>query len=223
MKFQTGHSPLLLLLLPSLAVGISPRAVAAAKDDNSKSISSSSRNADDATNVEAAAANQPFIPTRDGPVEDGKPHLGPFVETDGVAVDAKGNQLPLLKGRPNDPTRVGDQKIPETNSGVMFDKNRDRPEKGISTGTEGGVTEKSKARKEKEGKTGEKVLTQPESPKEKPPLPHSEERKLHGGKDEDTDKSKLHKQDGSKDYTGLDVSRAVTVQSLFFFSPSQDV
>lgn len=217
MKFQTGHSPLLLLLLPSLAVGISPRAVAAAKDDNSKSISSSSRNADDATNVEAAAADRPFISTRDGPVEDGKPHLGPFVETDGVAVDADGKQLPLLKGRPDDPTRVGDQKIPKTNAGVMFDKNRDRPEKGISTGTEGGVTEKSKARKEQEGKTGEKVLTQPESPKEKPPLPHSEERKLHGGKDEDTDKSKLHKQDGSKDYTGLDVSRAVTVQSLFFF------
>ncbi|KJK75549.1 hypothetical protein H634G_08913 [Metarhizium anisopliae BRIP 53293] len=156
MKFQTGHSPLLLLLLPSLAVGISPRAVAAAKDDNSKSISSSSRNADDATNVEAAAADRPFISTRDGPVEDGKPHLGPFVETDGVAVDADGKQLPLLKGRPDDPTRVGDQKIPKTNAGVMFDKNRDRPEKGISTGTEGGVTEKSKARKEQEGKTGEK-------------------------------------------------------------------
>ncbi|EFY86387.1 UPF0016 domain protein, putative [Metarhizium acridum CQMa 102] len=206
MKFQTGHSPLLLILLPSLAVGFSPRAVAAAKDNDSKSIPSSSRNADDATNVEAAAGGRPFIPTRDAPVDgkDGKPHLGPFVDTDGVAVDANGQKLPPLKGRPDDPTLVDGQKIPKTNDGVMFDKNRDRPEKGISTGTEGGVTEKSKARKEKEGKTGEKVLTQPESPKEKPPLPHSEERKLRGGKDEDTDKAKLHKQDGSKDYTGLD-------------------
>ncbi|KHO00980.1 putative protein family UPF0016 [Metarhizium album ARSEF 1941] len=207
MKFRTGHSPLLLLLLPSLAVGVSPRAVAAPKDDESRSVSSS-RDADDATHVEAAGAGRQLVPNKDAPVDgkDGKPHLGPFVDTDGVAVDANGQTLPPLKGRPDDPTLVDGQKIPKTNDGVMFDKNRDRPEKGISTGTEGGVTEKSKARKEQEGKTGEKVLTQPESPKEKPPLPHSEERKMRGGKDEETDKTKLHaqKQEGNTDYTGLD-------------------
>ncbi|OAQ68704.1 hypothetical protein VFPPC_13724 [Pochonia chlamydosporia 170] len=212
MKFRNRHSPLLLLLLPSLAVGLSPRAVAATKDDNSKSISSSSysssRDADDATAAKVPTGGRHVKPARDAPVDgkDGKPHLGPFVDTDGIAVDANGQKLPPLKGRPDDPTLVDGQKIPKTNDGVMFDKNRDRPEKGISTGTEGGVSEKSKARKEREGKTGEKVLTQPEAPKEQPPMPHSEERKLRGGKDESIDgsKSSSHKEPGKTDYTGLD-------------------
>lgn len=211
MKIRTKHSPLLLLLLPSLAVGLSPRAVAAVKDDDSKSISSSTpRDADDAATAKVPIRNSHNKPTRDAPVDgkDGKPHLGPFVDTDGIAVDSNGQDLPPLKGRPDDLTLVDGQRIPKTNDGVMFDKNRDRPEKGISTGTEGGVSEKSKARKEKEGKTGEKLLTQPEAPKEQPPLPHSEERKMRGGKQDGTDKSKSssYKEDGNTDYTGLDVS-----------------
>lgn len=226
MKFRNRHSPLLLLLLPSLAVGLSPRAVAATKDDDSKSISSSSysssRDADDATAAKVPTGGRHVKPARDAPVDgkDGKPHLGPFVDTDGIAVDANGQKLPPLKGRPDDPTLVDGQKIPKTNDGVMFDKNRDRPEKGISTGTEGGVSEKSKARKEREGKTGEKVLTQPEAPKEQPPMPHSEERKLRGGKDESTDgsKSASHKEPGKTDYTGLDVSYGIT---LFQFNNLQ--
>lgn len=217
MKLRTKHSPLLLLLLPSLAVGLSPRAVAAVKNDGSKSISSSPRDADDAATAKVPNTNRHNKPTRDAPVDgkDGKPHLGPFVDTDGIAVDANGQDLPPLKGRPDDLTFVDGQRIPKTNDGVMFDKNRDRPEKGISTGTEGGVSEKSKARKEKEGKTGEKLLTQPEAPKEQPPLPHSEERKMRGGKQDSTDKSKSssHKEDGNTDYTGLDVS--VTLPSLY--------
>jgi hypothetical protein len=217
----------LLLLLPSLALGLSPRAVAAAQKDDSKSISSSSSSldADDATKANVASGSRHRVPTRDAPVDgkDGKPHLGPFVGTDGIAVDANGQKLPPLKGRPDDLTLVDGQKIPKTNDGVMFDKNRDRPEKGVSTGTEGGVTEKSNARKEKEGKTGEKVLTQPEAPKEQPPLPHSEERKIRGGKEESVDKSKAsaHKEVGNTDYTGLDVSRchglAPTARYFLFF------
>ncbi|GAO14865.1 uncharacterized protein UV8b_04104 [Ustilaginoidea virens] len=207
MKFYNKHSPLLLLLLPSLATALSPRAVTPVKHA-SKSLASStaSSKADDAATSKSGTASRYNAAANGVPIDrkDGKPHQGPFVETDGVAVDATGQKLPKLKGRPDDPTLVDGQKIPKMNDGVMFDKNRDRPEKGISTGTEGGVTEKDKARKEKEGKTGEKAVTKPEAPKEQPPLPHSEERKLRGKEDEgDKAKQSAHKEEGNTDYTGL--------------------
>ncbi|KAG5982321.1 hypothetical protein E4U55_002053 [Claviceps digitariae] len=212
MRFHTIHSPLLLLLLPSLAVGLSPRAAASVEDREPELKSfaavAASRQADDATTSRAGTGSRVGTVTKDAPVDgkDGKPHFGPFVETDGVAVDKQGQKLPKLKGRPDDPTLIGGQKIPETNDGVMFDKNRNRPENGISTGTDGGVTEKDKVRKEKEGKTGQKTITKPTAPKEQPPLPQSEERKLRNGKEEETDKSKASdsKDEDNTDYTGLD-------------------
>ncbi|KAG6303307.1 hypothetical protein E4U09_000399 [Claviceps aff. purpurea] len=208
MRFHTRHS--LLLLLPGLAVGLSPRAVPVAQDTDSKSLTAAaaSRQADDATAAQAGTGSRHGAVTKDAPIDgkDGKPHIGPFVETDGKAVDKQGQKLPKLKGRPDDPTLVDGQKIPKTNDGVMFDKNRDRPEAGISTGTGGGVTEKDKVRKEKEGKTGQKTITKPKSPKEQPPLPHSEQRKLRNGKEGEADRSNLpdHKDEDSTDYTGLD-------------------
>ncbi|KAG6038721.1 hypothetical protein E4U41_003798 [Claviceps citrina] len=213
MRFHTKHGPLFLLVLPSLASGLSPRAAPAVNNGDSKSKSldaaaAAARRADDATASQLGTGGRRATITKDAPIDgtDGKPHFGPFVKTDGLAVDKKGQKLPKLKGRPEDLTLVDGQKIPKSNDGVMFDENRDRPEKGISTGTGGGVTEKDKVRKEKEGRTGEKVLTRPESPKEQPPLPHSEERKLRGGKEEEAGKSKSsdHKDEGNTDYTGLD-------------------
>uniref|UniRef100_A0A8H7N2H6 Uncharacterized protein n=1 Tax=Bionectria ochroleuca TaxID=29856 RepID=A0A8H7N2H6_BIOOC len=91
----------------------------------------------------------------------------------------------------------------------MFDKNRERPAKG-KTGTEGGVSEKEKNRKAREDKIGGKLQQQPESPKEQPPLPHSEEQKIQSttsNKKKDSDSSKsAPSTDKSKDttYTGLD-------------------
>lgn len=130
------------------------------------------------------------LPTKDAPVDgrDGKPHQGPFVETDGKpakgSADSKSSAAAVekIKGRPQDPTIVDGKKIPESNDGIMFDKNREKAKEG-TTGTQGGVSEKDKARKAKEGKTGEKLVTQPESPKEKLPLPHSEEAKMNEGKE----------------------------------------
>ncbi|KAG6004683.1 hypothetical protein E4U21_000838 [Claviceps maximensis] len=210
MRFHSRHYPLLLLLLPSLAVGLSSRAASSDKDGESRSLAAAaaSRQADDATTSQAGTGTRVRTVAKKAMIDrtDGKPHSGPFVATDGLAVDRQGQKLPKLKGRPDDPTLIDGQKIPETNDGVMSDKNRNRPESGMSTGTDGGVTEKDKVRKEKEGKTGQKILTKPTAPKEQPPLPHSEERKLHNGKEEETDKSKLsgHKDEGNTDYTGLD-------------------
>ncbi|PHH70063.1 hypothetical protein CDD80_6268 [Ophiocordyceps camponoti-rufipedis] len=137
------------------------------------------------------------VPTKEAPVDgrDGKPHTGPFVEK----TDSDRTGLPPLRGRPDDPTVVDGIKIPMSNDGVMFDRNRERPLEG-TTGTEGGVSEKDKARKAKEGQTGERTLGQPKPPKEQPRLPDSEEKKLQTSGD---DKYRPAVEDSSSGYTGL--------------------
>ncbi|TQW01050.1 UPF0016 domain-containing protein [Cordyceps javanica] len=184
MRFNSNSS-FLLLILPALVGALKDPASAAAgiaAIDDSSAVASS----DDVT----APKGRTSLPTKDAPVDgrDGKPHQGPFVETDGkpakASSDAKSSSAAVenIKGRPQDPTIVDGKKIPESNDGIMFDKNREKAKEG-TTGTQGGVTEKDKYRKAQEGKTGEKLITQPESPKEKLPLPHSEEEKMNGGKE----------------------------------------
>ncbi|CAG9945709.1 unnamed protein product [Clonostachys rosea f. rosea IK726] len=188
MKFRSQHSSLLLLLLPALASALAAEASPSVNNINTRH----------------------DVPTKDAPVDgkDGKPHLGPFVEADEKRTNDV-QDLPPLKGRPDDWTKHDGQEIPQTNDGVMFDKNRERPAKG-KTGTEGGVSEKEKNRKAREDKIGGKLQQQPESPKEQPPLPHSEEQKIQSttsNKKKDSDSSKsAPSTDKSKDttYTGLD-------------------
>ncbi|UKZ74160.1 hypothetical protein TrVFT333_001819 [Trichoderma virens FT-333] len=194
MQFSAKHSPILLLLLPSIASALAANPAAGAVAGNDKD----SGPAADVADV-AMLKGRLGVPTKDAPVDgkDGKPHLGPFVETDGTAsTETKGEKdLPALKGRPKDVTVVDGKKIPESNDGVMFDKNRAKPQDG-TTGTEGGVSEKDKARKAHEGKTGEKL------------------KKIEKGKDKtkggDADKEKAKsKSTSDKDgedtgYTGLE-------------------
>lgn len=207
MRFPS-NSPFLLLILPALVGALKDPVAAsgAASIDNTGAIVAN----DDIT----APKGRTSLPTKDAPVDgrDGKPHQGPFVETDGKSTkgttDGKSvAALENIKGRPDDPTIVDGKKIPETNDGIMFDKNRQKAKEG-TTGNQGGVSEKDKARKAQEGKTGEKLVTQPEPPKEKLPLPHSEEEKLNGGKEKP--KTKPLDKEAIKDgdnggYAGLDV------------------
>ncbi|KAL7919539.1 UPF0016 domain-containing protein [Trichoderma austrokoningii] len=200
MQFRTKHSPLLLLLLPAIASALATDPTNSARDTIPGDVSEV-----------AMLKGRLGVPTKDAPVDgkDGKPHLGPFVETDGkLSTETKGEaDLPTLKGRPEDPTVVDGKKIPESNDGVMFDKNRAKPQDG-TTGTEGGVSEKDKARKAHEGKTGEKLVNQPEAPKEHPPLPHSEEKKIEKDKAKGTkpadDKPSSDKDGRDTGYTGLE-------------------
>lgn len=133
--------------------------------------------------------------TKDAPVDgkDGRPHEGPFVEIENLRKNGDNKEtkkeLPPLKDRPNDPSIYDGKKIPESNDGVMFDTNRPQPKEG-TTGTSGGVSQKDKDRKAKEGQTGEKVENRPDSPKEAPPLPHSEEEKIMGDKETKKEKAK---------------------------------
>lgn len=206
MKLGTKHSPLLLLLLPSLASALVPHAIATDLDDSPNAVVAAPDTAE--STAAAPGIKRHGIPTKDAPVDgkDGKPHLGPFVETDGVVTtnSESDKSLPVLKGRPEDPTVVDGKKIPKSNDGVMFDKNREHAQEG-TTGLEGGVTEKDKARKAQEGRTGEKVVKEPEAPKEQPPLPHSEEQKIKGTtKDLDEETTKGTKGEDTH-FTGLDV------------------
>lgn len=192
MKCRTGHAPLLLLLLPALVNAVAPRAAV----DTGAGTGAAA--VIEGVDLPPQVVKSPHG-TKDAPVDgkDGKPHLGPFVGSEKAGkVDRQ--DLPPLEGRPEDPTVVDGVKIPETNDGVMFDKNRERPQEG-TTGTEGGVSEKDKARKAEEGRTGEKAVTQPESPKEQPPLPHTDEKLLKDGAKQAVVK------DDSTSYAGLDV------------------
>lgn len=212
MRLRHRRSPLLLLLLHSLAAS----AVLA-------SSASDAREARADTDIGAAAAFQEStnsgstkkydVGTKDAPVDgkDGRPHEGPFVEIENLRKGESGESkkdLPRIKDRPDDPTVVDGKKIPKSNDGVMFDKNRPEPKEG-TTGTAGGVSEKDKARKAKEGKTGEKTENRPDPPKEAPPLPHSEEEKIMSDKEAKKDKPKQKgKTDGktAEDVIGFEVS-----------------
>jgi Ca2+/H+ antiporter, TMEM165/GDT1 family len=170
MRLRSRKSPLLLLLIPTLA------ATAAVTGDSKfdKDAVAKTYSADAITDGSAALKK---YGTKDAPVDgkDGKPHAGPFVEYERQASESK--DFPVLKDRPVDPTIVDGKKIPETNDGVMDDKNRPEPKEG-TTGTGGGVSEKDKQRKKKESQTGEKVENKPQTPKEVPPLAHAEEEKI---------------------------------------------
>ncbi|KAK3172447.1 hypothetical protein OEA41_005769 [Lepraria neglecta] len=125
------------------------------------------------------------IGTKDAPVDgkDGRPHLGPFVETSAERGRKKakesGDEAKVEKPKPStigtEASSEDGWKMPETNDGVMDDPNRTGPKEG-TRGTEGGISEKSKDRKE--GISDTKSEKKPDPPKEAPPLPHSEQESL---------------------------------------------
>jgi Ca2+/H+ antiporter, TMEM165/GDT1 family len=207
MKLRTRHSPLLLLFLPSLATTLT---VQPPKDGDTVARAISGAVPETSPPIKTRFD----IGTRAAPVDgkDGRPHEGPFVDTDRKKdADGEKKDLPPLKGRPEDPTIVDGKKIPEINDGVMDDRDRQRPKAG-TTGTEGGVSEKDKARKAQESKTGERVENKPATPKEAPPLPHSEEEKILNDKESKKDTGKDVMKDKMKtdaktpeDVAGLEV------------------
>ncbi|KAF4625013.1 hypothetical protein G7Y89_g13155 [Cudoniella acicularis] len=206
MKFRRRPSPLLLLLLPSIASALS-----AAPQETADTKSTQVRDAklDDKTSPIVDLNTKPKfdIGTKDAPVDgkDGKPHAGPWVGTEkDPKKDAKKDpktstslkdETELVVGGKEDKKLVAPDgtKIPEVNDGVMDDPLRVLPKEG-TTGTEGGVSEKDKARKAQEGQTGEKVEKKPDSPKEAPPVPPGDQKTIKGD-GEKTEKTKSKSKD----------------------------
>ena len=176
MKFRRRPSPLLLLLLPSLVSAISKTADTA---DISRAQPRAAKTDTATTVIDLNAKSKYEIGTKDAPVDgkDGKPHAGPWVGTEkdpkkkGEKTTKVDEELVIGKADPSKLVTSDGKKIPATNDGVMDDPHRQVPKQG-TTGTEGGVSEKDKVRKAKEGQTGERVEKRPDSPKEAPPLPH---------------------------------------------------
>ena len=172
--------------------------------------------------LSASPASKPGVDgigTKDAPVDgkDGRPHLGPFVET-GAERDrkkAKENsgdadiKKPVPEGVP-----TGDgSKIPETNDGVMDDPHRTGPKEG-TRGTEGGISEKNKDWKTTQ-LDGAKPEKKPDPPKEVPPLPHSEQESLDPKASKDDAKkikeTGTEEKDKPKELGGLEVISHVRV------------
>ncbi|KAI0521144.1 hypothetical protein F5B22DRAFT_597810 [Xylaria bambusicola] len=221
MRFRQRHAPLFLLLLPSLALA-SPTTESSKSSKGNRALRADSALEDSASLDSSAVSSNPKarvdIGTKNAPVDgkDGMPHEGPFIaQSDkgrrkGIDTDVDDDDstpdsrdLPVLKNRPADPTIVDGKKIPESNDGVMDDPHRKPPKRG-TTGTEGGVSEKDKARKAKEGRTGEKAEMVPETPKEKPPMPHGEQEKMVSDKETKTDKDKSKSDKSTDEIAGLE-------------------
>jgi hypothetical protein len=194
MKMRSPPSTLLLLLLPAIvsSAAIEPKpqdGLLAAKAPVAGAI----RDYTAIPTSNARPSNQkPAVGTKDAPVDglDGKPHAGPFVDT--TPDDKKKKKQPVAGGedlvKPLPTTLSNLQKsghgaatewdtIPEKNDGVMDDANRVAPKEG-TTGTGGGVTERNKKNMAAQGQKGEKTERKPETPKEAPPLPHSEQERI---------------------------------------------
>ncbi|KAL2065636.1 hypothetical protein VTL71DRAFT_3306 [Oculimacula yallundae] len=199
MKFRRRPAPLLLFLLPSLATALA----VGAQDNGQATLSKNAQPRDariDAIPTPAVDLNTKSryeIGTKDAPVDgkDGKPHAGPFVGDKEIKKPAD-EKVPAKEVVKTELVTPDGQKIPQVNDGVMDDPNRLLPKLG-TTGTEGGVSEKDKVRKAQEGQTGEKYENKPDSPKEAPPLPHSEQTKL------DSEKIKTSLDKADEDGEGL--------------------
>ncbi|KAF2457800.1 hypothetical protein BDY21DRAFT_385515 [Lineolata rhizophorae] len=193
MRMRRRASPFLLLLLPTLAAALStdnaaaPAAAAAADADVQRTVrdAAAAVEPDPIAPASSLPTNKLDLGTKDAPVDglDGKPHKGPWVESaetrakkkpaaaveDILAAPAPSSS-PLGGGPQADASSDGGWQLMEPD-GVMDDLSHPAPKEG-TTGTEGGISEKDRARKAHEEQTGSKLETAPDPPKEAPPLPH---------------------------------------------------
>ncbi|KAL4781809.1 hypothetical protein BJX76DRAFT_334437 [Aspergillus varians] len=171
-------SPVVLLLLPAITTTLADQS---SDHENVQKFSMLERDMTEtntvAPDVEELAPKASPKGSLDAPVDgrDGRPHAGPWVETNAERDRKKsgtvsGEEQPRQVPKSAEHLESNGEPIPYSNDGVMDDRNRAAPKEG-TRGTEGGVSEKLK------GNTysGDKS---PDSPKEAPPLPHSDEQKL---------------------------------------------
>lgn len=223
MKFRRRASPVLFLLIPAISSVLVSATPAGTSSDisNGKDAREAKVRSPTATiplgQLNLKPTSRVDVGTKDAPVDgkDGKPHAGPFVDYEKdrkkTTTGTEGGELVTKKTSPKD---AGDERfpdgrpIPEVNDGVMNDPSRELPRQG-TTGTQGGVSEKDKARKAQEGQTGEKLEKKPDSPKEAPPLPHSEIEKINKGEKDaakqSKNKGKESDADDASELLGLEV------------------
>lgn len=173
----------LLFLLPAISAALTDGSYNDNIDSrvSRETVGNNARLADSEVVASNVAKGAPAVPI-DG--KDGRPHAGPWVETNGERdrkmvkgnddIDLSAKYDSKIPSSQHLSTEDG-KMIPHSNGGVMDDPYRAGPKEG-TRGTEGGVSGKSKESQ----LTSEKV---PGEPKEAPPLPHSEAKKLSDSDD----------------------------------------
>lgn len=176
------RSPLFLLLLPTLAASLAVDTKA--KPGSVEHLAAESDSSASAKQIDSIIPTRPDKGTKDAPVDglDGKPHAGPFVydSKDKKKYDSKVEDLSSSSSKFSDEidkARDEGWEIPERVDSVMTDRQGEVKGRGGKDGTEGGVSEKSKMRKEME-EDGYKEEKKPEGPKEI--LEHEKEKVLQG-------------------------------------------
>ncbi|KAJ5124169.1 uncharacterized protein N7515_007994 [Penicillium bovifimosum] len=194
---KLNPSSFLLFLLPAISVALADTTY----NDNINSRVSRETAGDNARLVDSdivasnVAKGAPDVPV-DG--KDGRPHAGPWVETNADrdrkatkgsdAIDPISSKYATKISSEHLSAEEG-KMIPHSNGGVMDDPYREGPKQG-TRGIEGGVSEKGKENQ----LASEKV---PGGPKEAPPLPQSETKKLVSGSEDTTTGSGSQSAEGS--------------------------
>jgi hypothetical protein len=207
LRSRKFRSPLLLLLLPSLAQALSidrkPGSVEHLKAGEKDS--SASANA-----AAIAISGPPGKGTKDAPVDglDGKPHAGPFVESTKKKQPQQVEEISSSRGSASKEKVLSATFDHPEDDGVMSDV-RNHKEVTGPTGTEGGVSQKDR---ERQGKGPEEK--RPSQPKEAPPRPDSDGRtkSFNTEKKESTDEKEK-----KKGAAGLEVSLSLVCCFVHIF------
>ncbi|KAJ5154615.1 uncharacterized protein N7500_010054 [Penicillium coprophilum] len=196
---KINQSSFLLFLLPAISAALADTTYNDNIDSrvSRETVGNNARIADPDIVASNVAKGAPDVPV-DG--KDGRPHAGPWVETnadrDNKVVKESDESDPVstkydIKASSSEHLSTEEGKaIPYSNGGVMDDPYRAGPKEG-TRGTEGGVSEKDKGNQ----LVSEKV---PGGPKEAPPLPHSETKKMVS----DSDDTKIGSAVGSAEGPG---------------------
>lgn len=221
MRLCQKPSPLFLLLLPSFHLAYCLNAEQVADQAEGRDVGPLGPAAGPSpsmpTGLTVKSNPDSTLGTKDAPVDgkDGRPHAGPFVETNAERDRKKAKESgdeeaaapkPALKDLSKGASYT--KGMPETNDGVMDDPNRTGPKEG-TRGTEGGISEKNRDRKAQEGETAGKPEKKPDPPKEAPPLPHSEQEIVGQSSIKDSGRKSsyggVEEDDKSKELGGLEV------------------
>lgn len=215
MRLRQRPSPLFFLLIPSFHLTYGLNAEQVADVAEGRNVGPLGPAAGPSPSMPTALSVKPNLDsstgTKDAPVDgkDGRPHAGPFVETnaerDRKKAKENGDDDAAATKRPLKDKSKGAY-MPETNDGVMDDPNRTGPKEG-TRGTEGGISEKNRDKKAQENDIiGPKPEKKPDPPKEAPPLPHSEQEIVGQTGTKDSGRKGVDDEERPKELGGLEVS-----------------
>lgn len=180
MRLHSSQISALLLVLPAASALAGSLATADEKPLPRAAVPPAYPDVSARLSASPAPSNPASKGTEHAPVDgfDGMPHQGPYINDQPRPTKKKPAVVEELGAKKTSVPLGPKEEVLDGDKSVMQD-----PDRKLATGnkgTEGGVSSKDKERLAHEDKTGEKMEKLPESPKEAPPLPNSEQKHLHG-------------------------------------------